>query len=57
MNESFAKSRYDRILFTFLFVFVSPAEHCGLENFSGPWRAIAMDLQTFEKEQTKLLTM
>jgi hypothetical protein len=27
----------DRLLFTFLFVFVSLAEHCNLENFSDPW--------------------
>jgi hypothetical protein len=49
MNESFTKSRHDHLLFTFLFVFVSPAEHCSLENFSGPWCAIAVDLQSFEK--------
>jgi hypothetical protein len=48
MNESFVKSRYDRLLITFLLVFVSPAEHCILENFNGPWRAIVVDLQTFE---------
>jgi hypothetical protein len=39
------------------FVFVSPVERCGLKNFSGPRRAIAADLQTFEKEHMKLLTM
>jgi hypothetical protein len=49
MNECFTKSRHGRLLSTFLFVFVSPAEHCSLENFSVPWRAIAMDFQTFEK--------
>jgi hypothetical protein len=36
-------------MFTFLFVFVSPVEYCSLENFSGPWRAVAVDLQTFGK--------
>jgi hypothetical protein len=40
-----------------LFVFVNRAERCGLKNFSGPRRAIAADLQTFEKEHMKLLTM
>jgi hypothetical protein len=43
MNECFAKSKCDRLLFTFLFVFVSPVKHCSLENFSGPWHVIAMD--------------
>jgi hypothetical protein len=36
MNGSFTKSRYDHLLFTLLFVFVSHAEHHSLENFSGP---------------------
>jgi hypothetical protein len=42
-------SRYDRLLFAFLFVFVGPAEHCSLENFGGAWRTIAVKLRTFEK--------
>jgi hypothetical protein len=50
-NESLAKFAYDHLLFTFLFVFVSPVERCSLENFSDPWRAIAMDLQTFENNK------
>jgi hypothetical protein len=49
MNKSFVKSKYHRHMFTFLFVFVSPVEYCSLENFSGPWRAVAVDLQTFGK--------
>jgi hypothetical protein len=57
MNESFAKSRYDHLLFTFLVVFVSPTERCSLENFGGPWCAIAADLQTFEKKEVELLTI
>jgi hypothetical protein len=43
MNEHFTKSRYDCLLFTFFFVFVSPAEHCSLENFNGSWRVIDAD--------------
>jgi hypothetical protein len=43
MNEYFAKSKYDHLLFTFCFVFVSPTEHCSLENFSGPCHVIAAD--------------
>jgi hypothetical protein len=35
--------RYDSLLFTFLFVFVGPAEHCSLENFGGPWNAVVSD--------------
>jgi hypothetical protein len=55
MNESFAKSRYDCLLFAFLFVFTGPIKHCGLENSCGPYRATVADFQTFEKEeQTKL---
>jgi hypothetical protein len=57
MNESSVKPRYDRLLFTFIFVFVSPAELCSLENFNGPWCAIVVDIQTFERKQAKLLTM
>jgi hypothetical protein len=43
MDEYFTRSKYDNLLFTFLFVFVSPAEHCRLENFSGPWHVIVVD--------------
>jgi hypothetical protein len=57
MNESFTKSRYHCLLFTFLFVFVSHVMRRSLENFSGLWRAIIVDLQTFEKEQARLLMM
>jgi hypothetical protein len=42
MNDRFIESQYDRLVFTF-FVFVSPAERCSLENFSGSWRVIATD--------------
>jgi hypothetical protein len=38
LNECFTKSRYDHLLFTILFVFVSHAKCYSLENFSGPWR-------------------
>jgi hypothetical protein len=51
MNESFTKSRYDRLLFTFFFVVVGLAEHGSLENFGGPLRAIAADLQTLKNKQ------
>jgi hypothetical protein len=44
MNESFTNSGYDHLLFAFLLVFVNPVEHCSLENFGCPWRAIAVDL-------------
>jgi hypothetical protein len=47
MNASFTKSTYSRILFVFLFVFVSPIERRGLQNFDGPWRVIAAYFQTF----------
>jgi hypothetical protein len=57
MKESFAKSRYDHLLFTFVFVFVSLAKRHSLENFSGPWHAITMDLQTSEQKQATLLMM
>jgi hypothetical protein len=46
-------SRYDCLLFTFLFAFVDPIERCSLENFGGPWRTIGADLHTFEKETNK----
>jgi hypothetical protein len=36
-----------------LFVFVSPAERCSLENFSNPWRAVAVDVQTFQKKENR----
>jgi hypothetical protein len=49
-------SRFDRLLFAFLFVFVGPAERCRLENFGGAWRTIAVNLRTFKK-QMKLLTI
>jgi hypothetical protein len=43
MNECFTKSKYDCLLFTFLFVFIGPGERYSLENFSGPWRVIVAD--------------
>jgi hypothetical protein len=43
MNECFAKSKYDHLLFTFFFVFASSVEHCNLENFSGSWHVIVAD--------------
>jgi hypothetical protein len=39
-----------RLLLSFLFVFVSPAERCDLENFSNPWRAVVVGVQTFQKK-------
>jgi hypothetical protein len=51
MDENFARSIYDHLLFTFLFVFVSTVEHCSLENFGDPWHAIGMGLHTFEKNK------
>jgi hypothetical protein len=56
MNESFAKSRYDR-LFSPLFVFVGLVECCILENFGSPWCVTTTDFQSFGKKQTKLLTI
>jgi hypothetical protein len=50
MNESCAKSRYDRLLFTFLFVSIGSVERYSHETFCGPWCAIVVDLQTFEKQ-------
>jgi hypothetical protein len=43
MNECFTKPKHGHFLFTFIFVFVSPVKHRSLEDFSGPWRVIAMD--------------
>jgi hypothetical protein len=54
MNECFTKSRHDRLLFTFLFVFIGPIEHCSFENFGGPWRVIATDFQTFTKNKQNI---
>jgi hypothetical protein len=42
MNEYFTESKYDHLLSTFFFVFVSPTEHCSLGNFSGSWHVIAI---------------
>jgi hypothetical protein len=38
-------------MLSFLFVFAGPAECCGLENFGSPWRAVAADVQTFQKKE------
>jgi hypothetical protein len=43
LNEYFTRSKYDNLSFTFLFVFINPAEHCRLENFSGPWHVIVVN--------------
>jgi hypothetical protein len=51
-NESLTKSRYSRILFDYLFVFVGPIERYSLKNFGSPWRAVATDFQTFRKKET-----
>jgi hypothetical protein len=42
MNECFVKSKYDHLLFTFLYVFVSPTERCNLENFRGALSVIVL---------------
>jgi hypothetical protein len=43
MIECFTKSKYDHLLFTLFFMFVSPTEHFSLKNFSGSWRVIVAD--------------
>jgi hypothetical protein len=53
MDENFAKSRYDRPVFPFLFVFVGHAECCSLENFSGPWHTIDAALHICKKERKR----
>jgi hypothetical protein len=40
-----------RLLLSFLFVFVGPVERCDLENFSNPWRAVVVGVQTFRKKK------
>jgi hypothetical protein len=51
INGSFTKPKYDRLLFTLLFVFASHVEHRSLENFSSPWRAFTVDLQSLKKNK------
>jgi hypothetical protein len=41
-----SESKYDHLLFTF-FMFVSPAERCNFEKFSGSWRKS----ETFDDER------
>jgi hypothetical protein len=52
MEKVFARSRYSRLVLSFLFVFVGPTERCGLENFGSPWCVVAMAVQTFQKKKT-----
>jgi hypothetical protein len=33
MKRFLARSKHNRLLLSFLFVFVGPTERCGLENF------------------------
>jgi hypothetical protein len=42
MNDHFTESKHDCLLFT-LFMFVSSAERCSLENFSGSWCVIVVN--------------
>jgi hypothetical protein len=42
MNDRFTESKHESLLFTF-FMFISPIEHCNLENFSGSWHEVAAD--------------
>jgi hypothetical protein len=46
----FARSRHNRLLLSFLSMFVGCAERCGLKNFGCLWRATAIDVQTFQKK-------
>jgi hypothetical protein len=38
-------------LLSFLFAFVHPAEHCGLENFGSPWHAVDASFHTFRENK------
>jgi hypothetical protein len=51
MKRFFARFKYSRLLLSFLFVFVGPVEHCGLEDFSSPWHARAS--KHLKKRKTK----
>jgi hypothetical protein len=52
MKRFFARYGYSLLLLSFLFVFASPAKHCGLENFGSPWCAVATSFQTFRQKET-----
>jgi hypothetical protein len=51
MKRFFARSRHNLLLSPFLFVFVGPIEHWGLESFGSLWHATAVGIQTFFKER------
>jgi hypothetical protein len=51
MKSFFARSRHNRLLSSFLFVIVGPAERCGLKNFGSLWRAVTAGVRTFQKRQ------
>jgi hypothetical protein len=53
MNEKvfFVRSRHNRLLLPFLFVFVSLFQHCGLEDFGSLWPAATAGVQTFQKKE------
>jgi hypothetical protein len=51
MKWFFARSKYNCLLLSFLFVFVSPAERYSLENFGSPWCAVAVGFQTFQEKK------
>jgi hypothetical protein len=50
MKRFLARSRYSRLLLSFLFVFVEPTEQCSLEDFSSPWSVVVAGIQTFQKK-------
>jgi hypothetical protein len=43
---------HNRLLLSFLSVFVGPVKRCGLKNFGSLWRAAAVGVQTFQKRRT-----
>jgi hypothetical protein len=48
MNEKvFARYKHNRLLLSFLFVFVGPAKRCDLKKFDCLWRAAAAGIQSF----------
>jgi hypothetical protein len=50
MKGFFARSRHNRLLLSFLFVFVGPAERCGLKNFGSLWHTAVAGVQTFQRK-------
>jgi hypothetical protein len=55
MNERFFyKTEHNHLLSPFLFVFVGPAERCGLKNSGSVWHVAATGVQTFQKKGKQL---